>query len=73
MRLQVSTQSWTQRGCSRLLKGGLGELHGEIYVSENAFQTILKPFFHILLLQFLVRLDLKPQGGGGYFDIFIRT
>ena len=43
----------------------------KIYVSENAFQAILKPFFPYSLTSNLSRVRHPNPGGGGYSDIFI--
>ena len=64
------------------LEGGLGELPRnffKIYVSENAFQAILKPSFPYSITLILSKVrHSNPRGGGGgggggYTDIFIHT
>ena len=53
----------------------LPRLFFKIYVSENAFQAILKPSFPYSITSILskVRHSNPRGGGGGYSDIFKRT
>ena len=58
------------------LKGGPGELPRiffKIYVSENAFQAILKPTFPYSITSILSKVRQSSPRGGGYSDIFIHT
>ena len=64
-------------GTPRLLEGGRGDLPQKyfiIYVSGNAFQAILKPFFPYSITSILRKVrhsNPRGWGGGGYSDIFI--
>ena len=53
--------------------GVLPQIFFKIYVSENAFQAILKPFSPYSITSILSKVrHLNPGGGGGgYSDIFI--
>ena len=61
------------------LEGGSGELPRKffkIYVSENAFQAILKPSFPYSITPILSKVrhsNPRGVGGGWYSDIFIHT
>ena len=67
----------------RLIEGGVRgsspEFFFKIYVSENAFQAILKPSFPFSITSILSKVrHSNPRGGGGgggagYSDIFIHT
>ena len=63
-----------------LIGGGEGGVRGpppnffQTYVSENAFQAILKPFFPYSITSILNKVrhsNPRAGGGGGYSDIFI--
>ena len=60
----------------RLIEGGPGELPRnffKIYVSENAFQAILKPSFPYSITSILSKVRHSNPRVWGYTDIFIHT
>ena len=72
---------WTKDQGWGCLRGGgywrgSGRKFFKIYVSENAFQAILKPFFPYSITSILSKVrhsNPREGGGGGYSDIFIHT
>ena len=63
-------------GTSRLLEGvrrcSPGFFFFKIYVSEKAFQAILKPIFSYSITSIFSKVrHSNPRGGGGYSDTFI--
>ena len=56
------------------VEGGLiGGCFFLIYVSENAFQAILKPSFPYSITSILSKVRHSNPMGAGYSDIFIHT
>ena len=79
----VSGEEYERGGGGGSLEGGPGEPPSprnifKIFVSENAFQAILKPSFPYTITSILSKVrHSNPRGvvggGGGYSDIFIHT